>query len=89
MITDIDINMLKNFKNYPFKLTLTENMKELIESIVINGIITPLIVRKVDDLYEIISGHRRKYVAELLNVKKIPCIVKEMNDNEEILARES
>lgn len=86
MITDIDINMLKNFKNYPFKLTLTENMKELIESIVINGIITPLIVRKVEDLYEIISGHRRKYVAELLNVKKIPCIVKEMNDNEAILA---
>lgn len=86
MITDIDINKLKNFKDYPFKLTLTENMKELIESIVINGIITPLIVRKVDDLYEIVSGHRRKYVAELLNIKKIPCIVKEMNDNEAILA---
>lgn len=86
MVTDIDINKLRNFKNYPFKLTLTENMKELIESIVINGIITPLIVRKVDNLYEIISGHRRKYVAELLNIKKIPCIVKEMNDNEAILA---
>ena len=43
-------------------------MKELIESIVINGIITPLIVRKVDNLYEIVSGHRRKYVAELLNL---------------------
>lgn len=86
MITDIDINKLKNFKDYPFKLTLTENMKELIESIVINGIIIPLIVRKVDELYEIISGHRRKYVAELLNIKKIPCIVKEMNDNEAILA---
>ncbi len=83
MITDIDIHKLKNFKNYPFKLTLTENMKELIESIVINGIITPLIVRKVDDLYEIISGHRRKYVAELLNIKKVPCIVKEMDDNAE------
>lgn len=86
MITYIDINKLKNFKDYPFKLTLTENMKELIESIVINGIITPLIVRKVDDSYEIISGHRRKYVAELLNIKKIPCIVKEMNDNEPTLA---
>ncbi|MCI9015630.1 MAG: ParB N-terminal domain-containing protein [Clostridia bacterium] len=84
MITDIDINKLKNFKDYPFKLTLTENMKELIESIVINGIITPLIVREVNDLYEIISGHRRKYVAELLNIKKIPCIVKKMNDNEAI-----
>lgn len=86
MITDIDINKLKKFKDYPFKLTLTENMKELIESIVINGIITPLIVRKVDNLYEIVSGHRRKYVAELLNIKKIPCIVKKMNDNEAILA---
>ena len=86
MITDIDIHELKNFKNYPFKLTLTENMKELIESIVINGIITPLIVRKVEDSYEIISGHRRKYVAELLNIKKVPCIVKEMDDNEATLA---
>ena len=70
MVTDIDINKLRNFKDYSFKLTLTENMKELIESMVINGIITHLIVRKVDDLYEIISGNRRKYVAEFLNIKK-------------------
>lgn len=58
MVTDIDINKLRNFKDYPFKLTLTENMKELIESIVVNGIITPLIVRKVDDLYEIIFENK-------------------------------
>lgn len=58
MVTDIDINKLRNFKDYPFKLTLTENMKELIESIVVNEIITPLIVRKVDDLYEIIFENK-------------------------------
>lgn len=51
-------------------------MKQLIESIVINGIITPLIVRKVDNLYEIVSRNRTKYVAELFNIKKIPYIVK-------------
>lgn len=87
MITAIDINKLKNFKDYPFKLTLTENMKELIESIVINGIITPLIVREIDNLYEIVSRHRRKYVAELLNIKNflnyftqsILCLVLLMN----------
>ena len=86
MLAYIDIKKLKNFSEYPFNLSMDEKMKRLLESIVINGIITPLIVRKNDTYYEIISGHRRKYVAELLNIKKIPCIVKEMNDDEAILA---
>lgn len=71
---------------YPFNLSMDEKMKQLLESIVINGIITPLIVRKRHEGYEIISGHRRKYIAEILNIKKLPCIVKEMNDIEAILA---
>lgn len=86
MLVDIDIKNLKNFTGYPFNLLMDEKMKQLLESIVINGIITPLIVRKIDEDYEIIFGHRRKYIAEILNIKKVPCIVKAMNDEEAILA---
>ncbi len=86
MLVDIDIKNLKNFAEYPFNLSMDEKMKQLLESIVINGIITPLIVRKKDEYYEIISGHRRKYIVEILNIRKLPCIVKEMNDKEAILA---
>lgn len=86
MVVDIDIKKLRDFAEYPFNLSMDEKMKQLLESIVINGIITPIIVRKKDEYYEIISGHRRKYIAEILNIKKLPCIIKEMNDKEAILA---
>ncbi len=86
MLAYIDIKNLKNFSEYPFNLSMDEKMKQLLESIVINGIITPLIVRKKDTYYEIISGHRRKHIAEILNIKKLPCIIKEMNNYEAILA---
>ncbi len=54
MLVDMDIKNLKNFAEYPFNLSMDEKMKQLLESIVINGIITPLIVRKKDECYEII-----------------------------------
>ena len=54
MLVDMDIKKLKNFSEYPFNLSMDEKMKQLLESIVINGIITPLIVRKKDECYEII-----------------------------------
>lgn len=86
ILLDIDIKNLKNFAEYPFNLSMDEKMKQLLESIVINGIITSLIVRKGHEGYEIISGHRRKYIAKILNIKKLLCIVKEMNNKEAILA---
>lgn len=49
MLVDIDIKNLKNFAEYPFNLSMDEKMKQLLESIVINRIITPLIVRKKDE----------------------------------------
>ena len=85
MIVDINTEKLINFDNHPFKIIDDENMQKLICSIVNNGILVPLIVRKKDDYYEIISGHRRKYVADYLNIKKLPCIIKEMNDDEAIV----
>lgn len=76
MLVDIDIKKLKNFSEYPFNLSMDEKMKQLLESIVINGIIIPLIVRKKDEYYEIISGHRRKYIAEILILKSYLVLLK-------------
>lgn len=81
-IESIDITLIDNFINHPFKVIENEDMKRLKESVSQNGILEPIIVRKKNDRYEIISGHRRKYVAEVLGNKKIPCIIKNMNDFE-------
>ena len=85
MIVEIDSEKLVEFSSHPFKIVNDEKMQELINSIANNGILVPLIVRKKDDYYEIISGHRRKYVADYLNIKKLPCIIKEMTDDEAII----
>lgn len=85
MIAEIDSEKLVEFSSHPFKIVNDEKMQELINSIANNGILVPLIVRKKDDYYEIISGHRRKYVADYLNIKKLPCIIKEMTDDEAII----
>lgn len=85
MMVDIDTEKLINFDNHPFKIIDDENMQNLISSIVNNGILTPLLVRPKGNYYEIISGHRRKYVADILNIRKLPCIIKEMNDDEAII----
>ena len=85
MIVEIDSEKLVKFSSHPFKIVNDEKMQELINSIANNGILVPLIVRKKDDYYEIISGHRRKYVADYLNIKKLPCIIKEMTDDEAII----
>ena len=85
MIVEIESEKLVEFSSHPFKIVNDEKMQELINSIANNGILVPLIVRKKDDYYEIISGHRRKYVADYLNIKKLPCIIKEMSDDEAII----
>ena len=63
----IEPERLVPFHNHPFRVTMDEDMEELINSIRSYGIITPLIVRPTEKgNYEIISGHRRKYAATVL-----------------------
>ena len=59
-----------------------DDLSKLKESINVNGVLEPIIVRKKDDRYEIISGHCRKYASELLGLKTIPCIIRDMTDDE-------
>ena len=84
-ITEIGIDKLKNFEKHPFKV-IDETLEELTASITENGITTPLIVRPLKDgNYEIVSGHRRKRVCELLGITKAPCIVRNISRDEAII----
>ncbi len=82
-IEEIDISLIDNFKDHPFKVLDNEDFKKLTESVKDNGILEPIIVRKKEnDRYEIISGHRRKKACELNGLKKIPCLIRDMSDDE-------
>lgn len=68
---------------YQPRIKITKsNLQELIDSIKEKGIIEPIIVRPSDDKFEIVSGHRRYYAAKELSLKEVPCIVKEVSDEE-------
>lgn len=82
-VEEIDISLLDTFKDHPFKVLDNEDFKKLTESVKDNGILEPIIVRKKEnDRYEIISGHRRKKACELNGLKKIPCLIRDMSDDE-------
>ena len=82
-IDEIDISLLDTFKKHPFKVLENEELRKLEDSISENGILEPIIVRPKDNgRYEIISGHRRTKASELIGLKKIPCIIKNMTDEE-------
>lgn len=78
----ISINDLEDFKDHPYKVIENEKLQELVKSVKSNGVLSPIIVRKKENKYEIISGHRRKRACILANIKEIPCIIKNLNDNE-------
>ena len=82
--TYIKISEIDDFPDHPYGLHEdSEDMKQLNESIANNGILNPVLIRpKNDNRYEMISGHRRKYVAELNGMQDIPCIIKELSDEQ-------
>ena len=87
IIIEIALERLRDFPGSPFSVTMDEPMRELIESIMTYGILTPLIVRPVPDgCYQIISGHRRKYAAVQLKYRKVPVIIRAMNDDQAMVA---
>lgn len=86
-IIQIEIERLITFKDHPFKVQEDEDMKMLIESIEKYGILNPLIVRPLKEgVYEIVSGHRRRYAAEKLGYRKVPVIIRVMRDDESVIA---
>ena len=85
--TEIEVDKIRPFKDHPFKVLDDEKMHELVESIMLNGILTPVIVRKIEnDEYEMISGHRRLFAVKQIGLDKIPAIIKRYSDDDAILA---
>lgn len=63
---DIEIYKISGFKGHPFKVIDDEKMQELVESIKVNGVLSPVLIRPTGmDTYEMISGHRRLHAAQL------------------------
>ena len=81
-IEEIEIDLLDTFKNHPFKVLKNDDLSKLEESIKVNGVLEQIIVRKKDNRYEIVSGHRRKLASELIGLKTIPAIIRDMSDDE-------
>ena len=76
----LPIAKLVPFHKHPFKVMADYQMVELKESIRACGILTPLIVRELEDgNYEIISGHRRKHAAEQLGLEEVPAIIRQVD----------
>ena len=80
---DIEIYKISGFKGHPFKVVDDEKMQELVESIKVNGVLSPVLIRPTEmDTYEMISGHRRLHAAQLAGLTAIPSIIREMTDDE-------
>lgn len=82
-VINIKLKDIDDFAEHPFKVIENDEMYELAKSIKDNGVLVPAIVRLKDNgRYEMISGHRRKFASELAELKTIPCIVRDFDDNE-------
>ena len=86
-IVYLDLSDLHPFKDHPFGVRDDAEMKSLVESVRNGGVNQPALVRpREDGGYEIIAGHRRQRASELAGFANMPCIVRNMTDDEAILA---
>lgn len=84
---EIEIDKIKSFAGHPFKVIDDEKMQDLIESISESGVLTPVLIRPDQNVgYEMISGHRRMHAAQKAGLITIPAIVREMTDDEAVIA---
>lgn len=85
--TKLDLNKLHPFAGHPYKVQDIEEMDALVESIHMNGILTPLTVRPLENgEYEVISGHRRLYAARKAGLETVPAIIMPMSRDEAVIA---
>ena len=83
---EIEISKIHPFKNHPFKVLDDEKMQDLVESVKINGVLTPVLLRMDENEdYEMVSGHRRVHAAQLAGLTTIPAIVRELSDDDAIV----
>ncbi|MCD7947895.1 MAG: ParB/RepB/Spo0J family partition protein [Oscillospiraceae bacterium] len=86
-IVHLNISELYAFKDHPFGVRDDKEMRALVESVKDKGVNSPALVRpREGGGYEIVAGHRRQRASELAGFKDMPCIVRQMTDDEAILA---
>ena len=85
-VLDIPLSEISDFPNHPFKVRMDEAMMEMADSIRQYGVLVPGMVRqKPDGGYEMIAGHRRKMASELAQKETMPCLVRDLTDDEAII----
>ena len=85
-IRNIPLSEIDDFPDHPFKVSIDDDMEQLVQSIRERGIITPVTLRpKENGRYEIVSGHRRRKACELAGLKTVKAIVQEMTRDEAII----
>lgn len=82
-LRDIPVGAIEDFPDHPFKVRMDEDMENLVESVKVRGVLSPVLVRPMPDgSYQMVSGHRRKRASELAGLETVPCIVRELTDDE-------
>lgn len=85
-VIDLPAAEISDFPDHPFKVRMDEEMEQLVESVKERGVLSPVLVRPMPDgSYQMVSGHRRKRAAELAGLPTVPCIVRELTDDEAII----
>ena len=85
-VTDLPAAEISDFPDHPFKVRMDESMMELAESVKERGVLSPVLVRPMPDGgYQMVAGHRRKRAAELAELPTVPCIVRELTDDEAVI----
>ncbi len=82
-VKDIPLSEISDFPNHPFKVRMDESMTEMADSVKQHGVLVPALVRpKPEGGYEMVAGHRRKTASELAGRSTLPCLVRDLTDDE-------
>lgn len=85
-VIDIKLSDIDDFPDHPFKVIENDDMYNMRDSIIENGVLVPALVRpKSNGRYEMVSGHRRKFASQLADKETIPCIVRNLSDDEAVI----
>ena len=83
----LPIEKLRPFEGHPFKVADNEEMDQLVESIMTQGVLTPLVVRLLENgEYEVISGHRRLHACKKAGIETVPALVMDMDRDSAAIA---
>ena len=86
VVLDLPLDQIGDFPNHPFKVRQDETMMEMMESVQLHGVLVPGLVRQLaDGSYQMVSGHRRKLASRLAGLDTLPCIVRDLTDDEAII----